>query len=136
MKITAVRTICVEWPLPSPVYDANYVMATKPALLVEVETSDGLVGIGEAAHFGGPLVSTRTVIEQELRAHLLGEDPRDIERLWEAMHQRAYKHARGGVLVAAIAASTSRCGICAASSRACRCGGCSAAIAAACPRTP
>ena len=81
MKITDVRTISVEWPLPRPVYDANYVMATKPALLVEVETSEGLVGVGEAAHFGGPLVSTRTVIEQELREHLVGEDPRDIERL-------------------------------------------------------
>ncbi len=102
MKITDIRTISVEWPLPSPVYDANYIMATKPALLVEVETSDGLVGIGEAAHFGGPLVSTRTVIEQELREHLVGEDPRDIERLWEIMHQRAYKHGRGGVVVAAI----------------------------------
>ena len=102
MKITDVRTISVEWPLPRPVYDANYVMATKPALLVEVETSAGLVGLGEAAHFGGPLVSTRTVIEQELRPHIVGEDPRDIERLWETMHQRAYKHARGGLLVAAI----------------------------------
>jgi D-arabinonate dehydratase len=102
MRIRDVRTISVEYRLPRPVYDANYVMATKPALLVEVETDEGLIGLGEAAHFGGPLVSTRTVIERELRPHLIGEDARDIERLWQLMHQRAYKHARGGVLVAAI----------------------------------
>ncbi len=102
MRIRDVRTIPLEYPLPQPVFDANYIMATKPALLVEVETDDGLVGLGEAAHFGGPLRSTQTVIEGELRDHLLGEDPREIERLWERMHQRAYKHARGGVLIAAM----------------------------------
>jgi L-alanine-DL-glutamate epimerase-like enolase superfamily enzyme len=102
MRIRDVRTIPVEVVLPQPVYDANYRMATKPALLVEVETDDGLVGLGEAAHFGGPLRSTRVVIEGELRDHLVGEDPREIERLWEQMHQRAYKHGRGGILVAAM----------------------------------
>jgi L-alanine-DL-glutamate epimerase-like enolase superfamily enzyme len=102
MRIRDVRTIPVEYPLPRPVFDANYIMATKPALLVEVVTDEGLIGLGEAAHFGGPLRSTQTVIEGELRDHLLGEDSREIERLWEQMHQRAYKHARGGVLIAAM----------------------------------
>jgi D-arabinonate dehydratase/D-galactarolactone cycloisomerase len=63
MRIRDVRTIPLEYPLPQPVYDANYIMATKPALLVEVETDDGVVGLGEAAHFGGPLRSTQVVIE-------------------------------------------------------------------------
>lgn len=102
MRIQEIRCIPLEVPLPRPVYDANYRMATKPALLVEVVTDAGLVGLGEAAHFGGPMRSTQVVIEGELREHLLGEDPREIERLWEQMHQRAYKHARGGVLIAAM----------------------------------
>ncbi len=49
MKITDVRTIPVEVRLPEPVYDANYTMATKPALLVEVETDQGMIGLGESA---------------------------------------------------------------------------------------
>jgi len=102
VQIRDVRTISVEYTLPRPVFDANYTMASKPALLVEVETDTGLVGLGEAAHFGGPLVSTATVIEQELRPHLLGQDSRETERLWELMHRRAYKHARGGIVIAAI----------------------------------
>ena len=102
MKIRDIRTLPVEVRLPQPVFDANYIMATKPALLVEVETDDGLVGLGEAAHFGGPLSSTQAVIEGELRTHLVGEDPRDIERLWQQMHQRGYKHGRGGILIAAM----------------------------------
>jgi L-alanine-DL-glutamate epimerase-like enolase superfamily enzyme len=102
MRISDIRCIPLECRLSQRVYDANYIMATKPALLVEVETDEGLVGVGEAAHFGGPLRSTRTVIDGELRDHLLGEDPRDVERLWEQMHQRAYKHGRGGILIAAM----------------------------------
>jgi L-alanine-DL-glutamate epimerase-like enolase superfamily enzyme len=102
MRITDVRTIPVEVKLPKPVFDANYAMATKPALLVEVETDEGLVGLGEAAHFGGPMASTAQVIEHELRNYLIGQDPRQVEMLWERMHRRAYKHARGGIVIAAI----------------------------------
>ena len=102
MKITDVHTIAVEVVLPEPVYDANYTMATKPALLVEVETDQGLVGLGEAAHFGGPMASTAQVIEHELRDYLIGQDAGNIEYLWELMHRRAYKHARGGIVIAAI----------------------------------
>jgi L-alanine-DL-glutamate epimerase-like enolase superfamily enzyme len=90
MRICHVRTIPLEYPLPQPVFDANSRMARKPALLVEVQIDDGLIGFGQAAHFGGPLTSTQVVIGGELREHLRGEDPREIERLWERMHQRSY----------------------------------------------
>jgi L-alanine-DL-glutamate epimerase-like enolase superfamily enzyme len=102
MRISDIRTIAVEVNLEQTVFDANYTMATKPALLVEVHTDEGLVGIGEAAHFGGPMASTAQVIEHELKPYLIGENPNDIERLWERMHRRAYKHARGGIVIAAI----------------------------------
>lgn len=102
MKITDVVTIQLNYPLEKAVYDSNYTMSTKPALLVEVRTDEGVTGIGEAAHFGGPLISTRVAIEEELKYHILGEDPLQVEMLWERMHQRSYKHARGGLIIAAI----------------------------------
>jgi L-alanine-DL-glutamate epimerase-like enolase superfamily enzyme len=102
MKITDITTIQLNYPLERAVYDANYTMSTKPALLVEVRTDEGVTGIGEAAHFGGPLISTKVAIEEELKYHVLGEDPLHAERLWERMHQRSYKHARGGLIIAAI----------------------------------
>lgn len=102
MKITDVKAIPLVYPLEKTVYDANYAMPVKPALLVEVQTDEGVIGIGEAAHFGGPLISTKVAIEEELKYHVLGEDPLQVERLWERMHQRAYKHARGGLIIAAI----------------------------------
>jgi L-alanine-DL-glutamate epimerase-like enolase superfamily enzyme len=102
MRIRDIRTIPLKYTLPKPLYDATFAIAETLSLLVEVETDDGLIGLGEAAHLGGPLRSTQAVIDGELRDHLLGEDPRDIERLWEQMYQRSYKHARGGILIAAM----------------------------------
>ena len=67
MRIIDIRTIPLEVVLHETVFDANYTMKNKPALLVEVITDEGLVGIGEAAHFGGPMSSTAHVIEQELK---------------------------------------------------------------------
>ena len=58
MRIIDIRTIPLEVVLDETVFDANYTMKNKPALLVEVVTDEGLVGIGEAAHFGGPMNST------------------------------------------------------------------------------
>ena len=102
MKIRDIRTIPLKYTLPKTLYDANFKIGETLSLLVEVETDEGLVGVGEAAHLGGPLRSTQVVIDGELRDHLIGEDPRDIERLWEQMYQRSYKHARGGLLLAAM----------------------------------
>ena len=48
------------------------------------------------------MASTAQVIEHELKPYLVGEDPSEIERLWERMHRRAYKHARGGIVIAAM----------------------------------
>ena len=102
MRITDIRTIPLEVELHETVYDANYTMKNKPALLVQVFTDDGLIGIGEAAHFGGPMSSTAHVIEQELKPYLVGKDPINTELLWDLMHKRAYKHGRGGIIIAAM----------------------------------
>jgi L-alanine-DL-glutamate epimerase-like enolase superfamily enzyme len=102
MKITDIRTIPLRVELPNHLFDANMAFNETLSLLVEVETDQGLVGLGEASHLGGPLSSTKAVIDKELRDYLIGEDPRDIERLWETMYRRSYKHARGGLLLAAI----------------------------------
>ena len=102
MRITDIQTIPLEVELNETVYDANYTMKNKPALLVLVFTDDGVIGIGEAAHFGGPMSSTAHVIERELKPYLIGKDPIETERLWELMHKRAYKHGRGGIVISAI----------------------------------
>lgn len=45
---------------------------------------------------------TKTIVEKELQEYLIGEDPLNIERLWEKMYQRSIKHGRKGAIIASI----------------------------------
>ncbi len=47
MRITNIEAIPLEVELNKTVFDANYTMKNKPALLVKVFTDEGVVGIGE-----------------------------------------------------------------------------------------
>src|SRR5918996_1046783 len=68
---------------PAQTYAASVrgVSVTVP-IIVEVEADDGSVGIGLTQ---SPAAVIRPIIEHgpgALRNHLLGEDPRDVDRLW------------------------------------------------------
>jgi len=102
MKITDVRTIPLSYRCEKPYMSAAGAQAARSSLLVEVETDNGLIGIGEAGSAGGPLASTQVVVEQELKPLLLGEDPLLIERCWQKMFQRTRQHGRRGIVMHAI----------------------------------
>lgn len=65
---------------------------------VEIATDKGITGIG----YGGPGASF--VINNHLSKLLLGEDPFDIERLWDIMWRSTLYYGRKGVVVHAISA--------------------------------
>ena len=70
-------------------------------LIVEVEADDGTVGIGNAAL--APLV-TKALIDQYLTPLLMGQNPWDIEFLWQHMYRNTMAFGRKGVGMAAISA--------------------------------
>jgi L-rhamnonate dehydratase len=70
-------------------------------LIVEVFTDDGHVGIGNAAL--APQV-TRQVIDLYLKPLLIGQDPWDIEFLWQHMYRKTMAFGRKGIGMAAISA--------------------------------
>jgi galactonate dehydratase len=75
-------------------------------LFLKVHTDAGITGLGE------PIVEgrARTVMTavQELEAHLVGQDPRNIEHLWQAMYRGTFY--RGGpVLTSAISGIEQAC---------------------------
>ncbi len=102
MKITEVETIHLS--LPTIVEECN---GTQDALLVKITTDTGLVGIGEVdsspvvakAIFEAPFSHS---IASGLRQLLLGEDPRDVERLWEKMYRGTIYFGRRGAAIHAI----------------------------------
>jgi len=81
--------------------------STQDALVVRVHTDAGITGVGEVD--ASPTVVKAIIdappshaISSGLRELLLGEDPRDIERLWDRMYQGSIFYGRRGVGVMAM----------------------------------
>ena len=117
MKITEIRTRVLRWrgntvPLP-PHFCTNPmdVMELPEAsmrtftfhgwLVAEVFTDDGFVGLGNAAL--APQ-ATKQVIDLYLKPLLIGQDPWDIERLWQHMYRKTMAFGRKGIGMVAISA--------------------------------
>jgi L-alanine-DL-glutamate epimerase-like enolase superfamily enzyme len=101
-RISYVKTYQVAYPLDRPLSDSIHYMPVRAALLVELGTDDGVVGIGESAIYGGPASVVETMIHDELAPRILGEDPTRSEWLWQVMTGRSHQHGDGGVLPAAV----------------------------------
>ena len=99
MKIVDVRTIPLSYNCDPPYGSAGGMQARRGALLVEIETDERVIGIGEAGVGGG---GTRDVIEKQLRPLLIGEDPLLIEGLWQKMFARTRQYGRRGIVMNAI----------------------------------
>jgi L-alanine-DL-glutamate epimerase-like enolase superfamily enzyme len=96
MKIVDIRTIPLSYPCPTPYGSAGSMQTKRDALLVEVETDEGLVGLGEAGTGGGV---TETVITKVLAPMLIGQDPLMIEALWQTMYARTRQYGRRGIVM-------------------------------------
>ena len=117
MRVTEVRTRVVRWhgktvPLPphfctNPMDLLELPEASMPTfkfhdwLIVEIFTDDGHVGIGNAAL--SPQIA-KHIIDLHLKPLLVGEDPWDIERLWQHMYRKTIAFGRKGIGMVAISA--------------------------------
>ena len=89
MKIKSVSARWLHVPIPEDRQHTSDFgrVSTFDSTLVRVETENGMVGHGEAKAEAGSAASCGalcTMIEQELAPKLVGEDARDISRLWDA----------------------------------------------------
>jgi galactonate dehydratase len=75
MRITDLKTFVVGNPWKNWVF-------------VKLYTDEGLVGLGEAT--GGLATKPNLGDVEELRRHVIGEEPRHPERLWYKMHKARY----------------------------------------------
>ena len=85
MKITDVRAYVVR------------AIESRPWLFVEVDTDQGITGIGESTNVGGggAIVVAQTynllkhdLIGQDFSDGLIGQDPSDIDRIWHQLYRR------------------------------------------------
>lgn len=69
------------------------------AVLVKITTNEGIVGIGEIGESAYLPRSVQLIVEEQFKGLLIGEDPLDIERLWEKMYVRSSHWGRKGVVI-------------------------------------
>ena len=108
MKITRVEATWLQVPIPvAQQHTSDFGRATTfDTALVRVDTDAGLTGWGEAkvsAGSFGDYHGVVAIINQEFGPRLIGEDPRNITRIWENLYNGTRGHyalARGHVFPA------------------------------------
>ena len=75
MKITDIKTYYVE-------------AVRRCWVFLEVETDEGVVGVGEASLEG--FEKTIGTAVEDFKRLLIGENPLEIERVWEDMYRRKF----------------------------------------------
>jgi D-galactarolactone cycloisomerase len=95
MKITAIRAHILEARLSQPFAYSRAWYDTRTAMLVEIETDDGLIGWGECY---GPARMTAAVV-QTVAPWLIGEDPLRTDFLWQTVYARLRDHGQKGVVI-------------------------------------
>ena len=102
MKITAVEALHLRLPRVEEIADG-----TQDALIIRIRTDAGLVGIGEVssqsyvckAIFEAP----RSAERRHGLAYLLnGQDPLDVEALWQRLYHHTNRYGRRGAVIHAI----------------------------------
>lgn len=116
MKIRTIRAKLYQWKGPVKTSDTIFATPLSPLhfqndsqapfrffswLVVEVETDEGHIGIGNAGLC--PDV-TKLIIDSKLTSLLVGENPLNTEYLFEKMYRSSVAYGRKGAVIAAISA--------------------------------
>jgi L-alanine-DL-glutamate epimerase-like enolase superfamily enzyme len=101
MRIEDVEVVNLrfEYPARTGYLYAGGQVTARVTSLVLIHTDTGETGIG-AAYAHPDLV--RTIIEGNLRAHLIGEDPADIDGIWNKLYGLTRWYGRKGAAMAAV----------------------------------
>lgn len=105
MRIIDVTTTMMHYPHMKPIQDATIPPSFagkggRTGLWVHITTDEGIEGLG----VGTGLTAVREVIERQLKDLLVGEDPFNIEKLWNDMFWGVRGFGRKGIAFCAISA--------------------------------
>src|SRR5689334_5635159 len=95
MKITRVRTHILKAALSQPFAYSRAWYDTRMAMLVEIETDNGLTGWGESY---GPAWMTAAVVKS-VAPSLIGEDPLRTDHLWRKAYSNLRDHGQKGLVI-------------------------------------
>lgn len=100
MKITDVKTYVLKTNVEEPFTSSRgWWYTTKTALLVEVNTDEGITGWGECY---GPAAVGKAAIDTLLKPQVVGKDPFDVEVIWEHLYNRVKDYGMSGMTISGI----------------------------------
>lgn len=106
MKITAVETFPLSFPLKEPASDATGIWHTWNTLLIKITAENGMFGIGEVGPLhGGGLRVYQALVESKLKELLIGEDVFQREYLFNKLigiGTSSYAFGQQGAIVSAV----------------------------------
>jgi L-alanine-DL-glutamate epimerase-like enolase superfamily enzyme len=106
MKITDVEAIVLESPYENkPPEGSEEAHGVKRCLLIKVSTDEGIIGwsdVETAPHVGAAIVDAPVSgagVFDGLRQLVVGEDPFDVERLWDKVYRGTIYYGRRGAAI-------------------------------------
>ena len=101
MRIRSVRAITVDVPIARPIVMGPIRYVSREYVIVEVTTDEGLSGIGFGMSRDAPVAP---IIDRSITPLLIGEDPRDTERLWHRVYSANLLIGQRGIFMRALSA--------------------------------
>ncbi|MDB4894244.1 MAG: hypothetical protein JWN15_506, partial [Firmicutes bacterium] len=103
MQITAIRPIKLRFTPVNGLADGLAAIPSRDVFLVEVQTDEGITGIGEGFALGS-LDSMQTVLDETVTPLVLGHDPFYTAAIWEQVYRLTYRYGRRGLVMAVLSA--------------------------------
>jgi len=105
VKITDIKTYVLATPIDTPFAFSMGWVTRRSTMIVEVITQEGISGWGEALCNGlQPPEIAQTIVQCALKPLLIGQDPRDVDVLWERMYNQTRAFGQKGAVIYAISA--------------------------------
>jgi D-arabinonate dehydratase len=103
LQITAIRPIKLRFTPVNGLADGLAAIPSRDVFLVQVETDEGITGIGEGFALGS-LDSMQTVLDETVTPLVLGQDPFYTAAIWEQVYRLTYRYGRRGLVMAVLSA--------------------------------
>ncbi len=105
MTIREVRTTLLRMPWPDdPGMRGHALGKTRDLLVLEVETKDGIVGMGYLNPLAPVLRTIAMCLEEAVVPRVLGRDATAVEAIWRDLWRATYTAGREGIAMMAISA--------------------------------
>jgi len=104
MRIANVKVTLLDLPyVEQPAFQAGYAR-NREILVVEIETTGGITGLGYQLYLGPGFKTTRACLEEIMIPHIVGRNASEVEAIWRELWRATLADGRGGAQLLALSA--------------------------------